>query len=428
MQQEPTIVLSFDSKLRTVSVVIGIRVGSIDEFPGTFGIAHLLEHMIFRGTVNRPSQLDLVLPFVNLGSKFNGETDRDRTMFYATGLPGDAEKLIALLIEMVKQPLFDPSKFQTEKKAVLNEFRSNKASSSSFLQNDLLIPNVLARWYPQSHNPVGDEKDIQNCTYQQLVDFYRSAYTDPSRIVIVVHGNFGSKKDEKQAAKCIRNKIMELWHAIPYQIPVMTVPEEKQRQIDLETSLLHYRDIYPPPFNPIQRRVKLSESYVAMGWLSSKMNSFESYVLLWISAYLTGDLVSSLYFQLRVKRGLVYQIASKQYSLRHTGVFFIKWQTGNVQSIPMTIDLINEELNHLKTFHNEDTLKRWKHWIIRRYYMETDHSLDLAHLYAEQMLLTGNICSLNDTIKIIQSITCKDIQTVATQIFSQPATIAMLRP
>ena len=217
LQVQPTLIISSDPCLRTASAVIGIQVGSEDEFPGNFGVAHLLEHLIFRGTRDHPSQLKLVMEFVRLGAKFNGETGRDRTLFYMTSLPDRILPAIKLLIEMVKQPLFDPSVFEVEKQAVMNEIKTARSEPSAFLQNELLLPNVLRNFYPRYHTPMGIAEDVKRASFQSVIDLYRSAYTNNSRIVISLHGNLLTKKCP--TIPILHDHIQKLWSSIPCILP-----------------------------------------------------------------------------------------------------------------------------------------------------------------------------------------------------------------
>ena len=414
----PTIVIGLDRKVRTASAVIAIHVGSQDEFAGTFGLAHVLEHMMFRGTTKRPSQVDFLLPFLYSGAKFNGETGRDRTMYYVTSLPNQLLKIFPLLIEMVKQPLFDPTKFEVEKKAVLNELKSMTSQPSSYLNNELLLPNVLKADFPSYHAPIGVSKDVEQCTYEDMIELYQSVYTDPTRIVISLYGDLNEEN--------LYNQVKKLWDSIPYKYPAVTPVESLKRKSVLKQSLQDYLLRTPHPLFPLVRRPHLSQCYVALGWESAPMDSFASYVLSWISSYLTGDLMASLYYQLRVKRGLVYQISSSEYGLATTGVFSIKFQTPQPQNIKLAIDLICQQLKELKDFHDEKQLQIWKHWLTTRLQMNQDLSVSTAKMYAQQMLIRGQIRPLQEIIQILKSLTCQDIRDVSCKVFDRPMTVAIM--
>lgn len=427
----PTIIVSSDPRLRTASAVIAINVGSKDEFPGTFGLAHVLEHMMFRGTIKYPSQLDFVSQFVKLGAKFNGETSRDRTLYYVTSLPSQILDALTYLIEMIKQPLFDESKLPVEKKAVLNELKTSKAQPGNVLQNQLLLPNVLKDFYPRYHTPMGSLEDVQHVTYQELLELYRCAYTDPTRIVIAIHGNIIERDSDPSAPSDqemgkFHDRVVDIWNAIPYRFPKVTIQEKEKRANLLTQSLNNLRrQLCNPPY-PIVRQGRLSETFVAMGWISAPMESFESYVLSWISAYLTGDLVASLYFQLRVKRGLVYQITSGQYGLQETGVFYVRFQTRRNQNIQLAIRLVLEQIKSLETFSDKKALETWKHWMDTRLDMERDQSIHAAKMYAQQMLVRNRIRSIQEILALVKSLSCKDIRNVARTVFNREMTLAML--
>lgn len=420
----PGLILSHDPHTRSVVVQVGIHIGSKNERPGNWGLAHLLEHLMFRGTFTHPSLVKMATLFTQFGTSANGTTAYDYTTFYAKVLPYAALDVLKLLIQMVKQPLLDNQFLSLEKKAVMNELQTQLSEPGASLVGFTLIPHLFSQnpaLLPYAHPAVGSKHDVPKLCLDQVIEFYQSGYLDPARIVLCLHGDLSNLKDLKD----LKDLIEKIWMSVPYRRIVCETSgfEDVKPQNCLRdfTSFLNNHHL-------IQTSSSISINYLAMGWLSYPFGSFESQVLEWICAYLTGTYISKLFLELRVKRGIVYSIHCEQVSHEKAGAFVISWQQKNQTDICLSRDVILQNVNALKTFNDEKALMYWKRWLLQRQFLRQDDTMFVSSFYLKQMLFQQEVLPVRHMLEMIASITLEDVRKVAQEIFSPSPLSCSLSP
>ncbi len=175
-----------DASQQTLTINITYLVGSRHEGYGESGMAHLLEHLLFRGTQRFPN---LKGEFLKRGSRFNGSTSYDRTNYFQT-LPAGSDSLDwALEMEadrMVNAPV-SRSDLDAEMTVVRNEFESGENSPFSVLRERVAATAYL--WHNYGRAVIGARADIENVPIERLQAFYRQHY-QPDNAVLVVAGRF----------------------------------------------------------------------------------------------------------------------------------------------------------------------------------------------------------------------------------------------
>ncbi len=173
-----------------VTVNLTVLVGSRHEGYGETGMAHLLEHMLFKGTPTHP---DIPGAMKQRGAQFNGSTWLDRTNYYET-LPSSDENLeFAIRLEadrMIQSPI-KAEDLATEFSVVRNEFESGENSPEGIL--DQRMKAVAFEWHNYGKSTIGNRTDIERVPVDNLRAFYRTYY-QPDNAVLVIAGRFDEKK------------------------------------------------------------------------------------------------------------------------------------------------------------------------------------------------------------------------------------------
>ncbi len=179
-----------DASRPKVTVNLTVLVGSRHEGYGETGMAHLLEHMVFKGTPTHP---DIPGAMKERGAQFNGSTDVDRTNYYES-LPASDENLeFAIKLEadrMVNSPI-KAEDLATEFSVVRNEFESGENSPENILSQRMMA--VAYEWHNYGKSVIGNRSDIEKVPVDNLRAFYRKHY-QPDNAVLVVAGKFDEKK------------------------------------------------------------------------------------------------------------------------------------------------------------------------------------------------------------------------------------------
>ncbi len=180
----------------TITVNITYLVGSRHENYGETGMAHLLEHMLFKGTPKRP---DIYKELTERGARSNGQTSFDRTNYYETFQATDENLKWALELEadrMINSFVgTDPAKaselLKTEMTVVRNEFESGENSPGGVLYKRLLA--AAFDWHNYGKLPIGARSDIENVDIHRLGAFFRTYY-QPDNAVLLVAGRIDEAK------------------------------------------------------------------------------------------------------------------------------------------------------------------------------------------------------------------------------------------
>ncbi len=179
-----------DATRPKVTVNLTLLVGSRHEGYGETGMAHLLEHMLFKGTPTHP---DIPGIMKERGAQFNGTTWLDRTNYYETLPAGDENLEFAIRLEadrMMNSPI-KAEDLATEFSVVRNEFEMGENSPQNIL--DQRIKAVAYEWHNYGKSTIGNRSDIERVPVDNLREFYRKFY-QPDNAVLVVAGRFDEKK------------------------------------------------------------------------------------------------------------------------------------------------------------------------------------------------------------------------------------------
>ena len=175
-----------DASKPTVTVNVTYLVGSRHENYGETGMAHLLEHMLFKGTPKNPS---IVQEFSQRGMEFNGTTSLDRTNYYEVFQASEDNLKWALAMEadrMVHSKVARKD-LDTEMTVVRNEYESGENSPFSVLLKRM--QSVAYDWHSYGRSTIGNRSDIENVRIENLQAFYRTYY-QPDNAVLLVAGKF----------------------------------------------------------------------------------------------------------------------------------------------------------------------------------------------------------------------------------------------
>ena len=186
-----------DPSAATVTVNMTVLVGSRHEGYGETGMAHLLEHMLFKGSKGFP---DGWKPLANRGADFNGTTYVDRTNYFET-LPATDENLefgIKFEADRLVNSFIKREDLATEMTVVRNEFERNENDPGTILQQRMMA--IAFEWHNYGKTTMGNRSDIERVPIGHLQAFYRKYY-QPDNIVLMVAGKFDHKKAQDLIAR-----------------------------------------------------------------------------------------------------------------------------------------------------------------------------------------------------------------------------------
>ncbi|MBD2448744.1 insulinase family protein [Nostoc sp. FACHB-152] len=277
-----------------VSVQMWYKVGSRNEEPGVNGIAHQLEHMMFKGTKNRPVQFGRL--FSALGSDSNAFTSYDQTAYYGTVESDKLKALLVLEADRMQNSLINAEQLASEKRVVISELQGYENSPEYRLNRAVmrsLFPNHAYGL------PVGGTKaDVENFQVEQVQKYYRDFYT-PDNAVLVIVGDF-------QTTKTLET-VKELFGKLP-----------NSKQVTVNSK----QPVHPTPHSPLPTPLVIREPGAAamyqVVYPLPDLNHPDIPALEVMDYILTEGRNSRLY-QALVESGLASEVSASVASLRDAG-------------------------------------------------------------------------------------------------------------
>jgi len=336
-----------------VAVNLWVRAGVKDEEPEKNGISHFFEHMVFKGTVHFPGLL-LSRRVQALGGTLNAGTSLDTTDFYLVVPREFWKEALALEMELVTQPLFDPEDIEREKMVVIQEIHLDEDDPEERLAR-LLYERVFSDT-PYGLPILGREETVRLFTREDLLR-HRERFYHPANMVLAVSGDL--QEGELFAFS------EELFGSFP-------VP----RELDAP--------LFPPLPSPERQIVEcvmdVRRFYGAIGFLCGGIKSDDFYLLRLLSLVMGDGLGSRLNVALREERQIVDTIHTTYSYYEHAGIFavFFTFSQGSLEEIE---EAIRGEFTRLTYFvPTDEELERAKNLLKSGFFSATETTLGSAEL------------------------------------------------
>ena len=216
------LIVKEDHRAPTVANMVWYRAGSIDEQNGTTGVAHVLEHMMFKGTKKlKPGEFSKKV--AELGGRENAFTSRDYTAYHQQVEKSRLEQVMALEADRMQNLTMDPAEFAKEIRVVMEERRLRTDDQPIALLMEALNATAFVA-NPYHHPVVGWMDDLQNMTAADALAWYQRWYA-PNNAVVVIAGDVEPKQVLKLAEK--------YFGKIPPKTLPKTKPQDEPKQIGI---------------------------------------------------------------------------------------------------------------------------------------------------------------------------------------------------
>ena len=379
--------------VEAVNLNVWLNVGSAKESDNINGMAHFLEHMVFKGTPNLE-----IGEFEHLieerGAVTNAATSQDYTHYYITTAPKDFAKLAPLQLDVVLNPSLENEAFEREKLVVLEEIRRTEDNPRrrTFYRSMETCFETL----PYRRPVLGPATVIENLRSQQMRDFHGAWYRPESMTAAVV-GNL---------------PVEEL-------IEIVTQGFEQHYRSDKEYTKNSTPSVTPEsPFSGIVRHEytddTLQQARLVMVWRVPGMeNLAQTYALDILAVILGQGKVSRLFRELREEKGLVNQIGVSNMTQTHQGVFYISaaLPTENIAEVERAI------AEQIKTIQTEliaaKDIDRIRTQVANRFVFANERPSDRANLYGYYYSQLKDLAPALNYPQHIQAISAEDLRTAA---------------
>lgn len=377
--------------MRSVSIGIFIKSGSVYENEQNNGIAHFIEHMLFKGTKNR-SALQISEEADELGGTLNAYTAEECTCLYIKVLSEDISRALDLLLDIAFEPVFDADAIENEKKVILEEISGAEDNPEDAAQ-EMLMSNMF-KGHPIGMPVLGSAANVKSFTKDKLEAFYQKQYT-PQNMIISVAGHF----NENDVKEIIYNKAAH-------------IKAESSKNVIIPSAHI---------FGGIYRGIRdIEQLQLVAGYPCASRFDDELYSFTLLSAILSGDSSSRLFRRLREENGLVYNVDAAAAEYSTNGVFVIS--TGfSAKNADKVISIIRNEIHDiLQNGVTSAETARAIRSIIVSMELEAEGTMSVMARNGKQLLY--GIKLSNDEIKNkYLAVTKNDIKKAAEKAFSNRA-------
>jgi predicted Zn-dependent peptidase len=322
-------------KVRSASIGVYLDIGSRDESPKTNGLAHLYEHMVFKGT-KRHDALQIVKVFESTGGQVNAYTSKEQTCFYAKVVDTEVGSGLSMLLEMVLESKFDSRELSKEKEVIVEEIKAGYDNPEDYVYD--LFSDAFFAGNTLGFPIAGTEKTVRGLTRAHLVEHAARAEKGLPLFVVAV----GRVEHEEVVA--IARKAFKIRSGGKALSSRSTNGRAAALSLPRKAADRPLVDLNPRHL--LQSR-SVNQVTAVLGGPSYDWNHPNRYALLLLNCVLGDGMSSKLFQSVRESLGLVYNIYSNPEFLINAGVFAIGFAT-EPKDLPKAMREINKQIALLK--------------------------------------------------------------------------------
>jgi len=389
------------STAQSVSVSIFIGAGSRCEARERQGLAHFLEHMLFKGSRRRPSATAIAAAVEGAGGTLNAYTGKELTCFW-NHLPYERLDLaMDVLADMLCYPLLEPEEIEREKSVVQQEIFRTRDQPSLWVTE--LLSQAIYGDQPMGWSIAGTPESVGAVQREDFLHYLKTWYR-PGNMVVSVAGNVEHEAVVEQAAAMLGG--LE-------EGPVPPLPPLDGR---------------PPLRRVVVEERPTAQAHLALALMAFPRDDPDRYILLVLNSLLGRGMSSRLFREVRERRGLAYFIGSSISRYSDTGLLTIAAGVGP-EKLREALEVITVEVRRLAEEPvGEEELAKARDYTIGTFRLSLETTMALAQRAGESLLTLGEIEPVEEVIGKLEAVTPEDIQRVAQRLLPSGMALAVVGP
>jgi predicted Zn-dependent peptidase len=374
--------------VRSASIGVWVRTGSVREQPAEMGVSHLLEHMVFKGT-SRRSARDIALVLERLGGSLDAYTTREHTCFSARVLDEHLDTAMEVLADLVLDPLLRAEDLDLEREVVLEEI-----STVEDTPDDLIFDlHATALWgdHPYGYSILGTRDTVSTLGDADLKRVHAREYRKPN-IVIAAVGNIKHQN--------VVSRISELFGHAPNG-----------------NAVNEFRDAQPMVPHEQRLNRKSAQTHIVFGTRTFGHGDPRRYALVLLSNAFGGGMSSRLFQKVREEMGLAYAVYSFQSFYKMAGVSGVYVGT-RPEWAERASDVIKAEMRELcRNGLTGDELADMKSQVKGQIVLSLEGTGSRLHRLAGTALYDEPYLSVDELMQRVEAVTHDDINALAAEYF-----------
>jgi predicted Zn-dependent peptidase len=394
-----TVVTETMPHLESVALGVWVKSGSRNEAEDEHGIAHLLEHMAFKGTARRSAR-DIAEQIENVGGEVNAATSTESTSYYARVLRDDVPLAVDILADILIESAFDDEELEREKSVILQEI-----GAANDTPDDIVFDKFSETAF--SRQTIG--RAILG-TPESVMGF------EPNQIRRYLSRNYLTERMYVVAAGAVKH-------------------DEFVREVEKRFSGLPTKSAVPQIVEParyiggsIREARDLMDAQVLLGFEGKAYHARDFYCSQILANVLGGGMSSRLFQEVREFRGLCYSVYAFHWGFSDTGIFGIHAATGG-ENLPELMPVIIDELRKSSEAIHQSEIDRARAQIRAQLLMGQESPAARAGQIARQMMLYGRPISNTELMERLSGITTERLTDLAGRLFFNTApTLSAIGP
>jgi predicted Zn-dependent peptidase len=391
-----TVISERIESVRSIAVGVWVKTGSRAENTSENGIAHFLEHMVFKGTRKR-SPLKIAQSMESLGGNLNAFTGKEVTCYFANALDSHLRNAVEILADIVCNSTLPEKEMNREKSVILEEIKSTKDTPEEYVfdvfHEKLFPQNALGR-------PIlGNEDIIQKLDRAQVLSFWRENYSGHN-IILSAAGNL-------KHAQLVKFVLKYFNFSSSYS----------NKPITPAKSAVANSYYFDQPIN---------QAHLCTGVESIPYHDPDRFPLLIMNTYLGGGMSSRLFQQVREKRGLAYSVYSFLDFYSDVGLFGV-YAGADSSNLDQVQTLLREELYHIANEPiKKGALLQIKNQLKGSLMLALENSSRRMSRLAKNELYLGDYVTLDSLINDIDRVQAEDIIAIAKKVINSDDFITVI--
>lgn len=370
----------------TVTILVLCETGSDNEPKNQGGISHFLEHLFFKGTLNRPTPQVVAQELDSMGGFSNAFTSHEVTGYYIKAGKIYYERALNILADIYTSSLLKAEEIDRERQVIIEERKMRYEDPSiyiGFLWDELLYGGQVA-----GLSVIGEEETIRSLTPEQFREYFQTQYTARNTIVVVA-GNFS----EDQALDDITNLFRNVRSGEPR-------PRAEFQEVQEAPALrIHYKET--------------DQTHLALGFRGFDIHNSDRYAGDILSIILGASFSSRMFDTLREKLGLVYSVYSDHTNYTNRG-YLLTYAGVSHENIFKTIEAMLAEYRKISEVSvTQEELQRAKDLVKGRMLIRLESSDSVAHFIGDEEALTKQPLTVDEVFAKIDGVAPSDVERVA---------------
>lgn len=375
-----TIITCVDDSTEIVDIDIVIKTGARYEGNHEAGYAHILEHMLMKGSHRYPTPYDVALFTERAGVYFNASTSNQRLMVELQTVRHRANEMLDFMCDIVLNPVLDAEVLENEKKVIMQEI--DRSNDDHWRQLAIEANKRMLKGHPLERQTLGSKESVKKATVGELKKFHARFFT-PDRMAIIAVGAVD------HAAMVA---IVKKWFGQMRPGAVKEVVRAPKRVTGEDFVV---RDV--------------QQSFIGMFFVKPRCTEEEEYALAFVEEFLGSGRTSLLHREIREKRGLVYSIGAGNAIFYDANIFGVKASTTHPSEV---IELVARAIDDFDVLFTKEMFKEYREQIINANIRQLSKMGRIGGILGGQWLYGEKMVDPFESLKKIRTVAYEDVLAV----------------